>query len=122
MTLTVTCTVLQFRESDSRAYYFVIICGLNESEMLFWGVHLSYHTTHTTTAERRAEEQCRRRGASSGHKTKRGIEGEDTAAAGIERFVYKLVTERSDTDSGNTTSAPRGGEKAKRLCAGPSRP
>jgi len=47
-------------------------------------VYLSYHTTHTTTAERRAEKQCRRRGASSGQKTKRGIEGEDVA--GIERF------------------------------------
>ena len=36
-------------------------------------VHLSYHTTHTTKTERRAEKQCRRRGASSGQKTKRGI-------------------------------------------------
>jgi len=45
-----------------------------------------YHSTHTTPAERRAEKQCRRRGASSGQKTKRDIEGEDPAAAGIERF------------------------------------
>ena len=36
----------------------------------------SCHTTHTTTAERRIEKQCRRRGASSGQKTRRGIEGE----------------------------------------------
>jgi len=49
-------------------------------------VYLSYHTTHTTTAERRVEKQCRRRGASSGQKTKREIEGEDPAATGIERF------------------------------------
>jgi len=38
-------------------------------------VYLSYHTTHTTKAERRAETQRQRRGASSGQKTKRGIEG-----------------------------------------------
>jgi len=49
-------------------------------------VYLSWRTTRTTIAERRAEQQCRRRGASSGQKTKRGIEGEDPAAAGIERF------------------------------------
>jgi len=49
-------------------------------------VYLSYHTTHTTKAERRAEKQRQRRSAGSGHKTKRGIEGEDPAAAGIERF------------------------------------
>jgi len=50
------------------------------------GVYLSYHTTHTTKAERRAEKQRQRRGASSGQKTKRGIEEVDPAAAGIERF------------------------------------
>jgi len=48
-------------------------------------VYLSYHTTHTR-AERRAETQCQRRSANSGQKTKRGIEGEDPAAAGIRRF------------------------------------
>jgi len=53
---------------------------------VFFGVYLSYHTTHTATAERRAEKQCQRRGANSGQKTKRGIAGEDPAAAGIERF------------------------------------
>ena len=42
---------------------------------------LSWHTTHTTTAECRAEKQCRHRGANSGQKTKRGIEGEDPTAA-----------------------------------------
>jgi len=42
----------------------------------FYFFYLSYHTTHTTRAERRAEKQCRRRGASSGQKTRRGIEGE----------------------------------------------
>ena len=52
----------------------------------FWGVYLSYHTTHTTKAERRAEKQRQRRSASSGQSTKRGIEGEDPAAAGIEGF------------------------------------
>jgi len=53
---------------------------------IFFLVYLSYHTTHTTPAEREAEKQCRHRGASSGQKTERGIEGEDPAAAGIERF------------------------------------
>jgi len=48
--------------------------------------HISYHTTHTTKAERRAEKHRQRRGASIGQKTKRGIEGEDPAAAGIEKF------------------------------------
>ena len=42
--------------------------------MIFFSFgYLSYHTTHTTRAERRAEKQCQRRGASSGQKTKRGI-------------------------------------------------
>ena len=36
--------------------------------------YLSCHSTHTTTAERRAEKQCRHRGANSDQKTKRGIE------------------------------------------------
>jgi len=49
-------------------------------------VYLSYPTTHTTKAERRAEKQRQRGGTSSGQKTKRGIEGDDSAAAGIERF------------------------------------
>jgi len=49
-------------------------------------VYFSYHTTHTTIAERRAEKQCQRRGASSGQKIKSDIEGEDPAAASIERF------------------------------------
>jgi len=56
--------------------------------------YLSYHTTHTTTAERRAQKQCRRRGASSGQKVKRGIEGEDPAAAGIETLVFLLAVAR----------------------------
>jgi len=60
----------------SSSFFFVRVC-----------VCISYHTTHTTTAERSAEKQCRRRGASSGQKTKRGMEGEDPAAAGIERFL-----------------------------------
>ena len=47
---------------------------------------ISYIIQHTTKAERKAEKSCRRRGASSGQKTKRGIEGEDPATAGIERF------------------------------------
>jgi len=51
------------------------------NSFLSLSLSLSCHTTHTTTAERRAEKQCRRRGASSGQKTKRGIEGEDPAAA-----------------------------------------
>jgi len=46
---------------------------------------MSYNSHHNST-ERRAKKQCRRRGASSGQKTKRGIEGEDPLAAGIERF------------------------------------
>ena len=48
--------------------------------------YLLCHTTHTTRAERRAETQRQRRSASSGQNTRRGIEGEDPAAAGIERF------------------------------------
>jgi len=47
-------------------------------------LYLSYHAT--TTSERRAGKQCQRRGASSGQKTKRGIEGEDPAAAGIKKL------------------------------------
>jgi len=65
--------------------------------VLFCFVSLSYHTTHTTTAERRAEKQCQRRGASSGQKTKRGIEGEDLAAAGIERF-FSLNSPREENN------------------------
>ena len=42
-------------------------------------IYILYHTTHTTTAERKAEKQCQRGGASSGQKTKRGIEGQDPA-------------------------------------------
>jgi len=38
----------------------------NRVRVLGGGVCLSYHTTHTATAERRAEKQCQRRGASSG--------------------------------------------------------
>jgi len=53
--------------------------------------YLSYHTTHTTTAGRRAEKQRQRRSASSGQKTKRGIEGKDPAAAGIKRLVLLLL-------------------------------
>jgi len=47
------------------------------ADPFFFFFYLSYHATHTTTAERRVEKQCRRGGASSGQKTKRGIEGED---------------------------------------------
>ena len=61
------------------------------------GVYLAYNTTHTTKAERRAEKQRQRRGASSGQKTKRGIEGEDPAAAGIERF-FSLKGPREEND------------------------
>ena len=50
-------------------------------------VCISYHTTHTTTAERRVEKQCRRRGASSGQKTKRGIEEEDPSFLFVNWFV-----------------------------------
>jgi len=49
-------------------------------------VNISYHTTHTTTAERRVEKQRQRRSASSGQTIKRVIGGENPAAAGIERF------------------------------------
>jgi len=60
------------------------------TRLIFFFAYFSYHTTHTTTAERRAEKQRRRRGACSGQKTKIGIEGEDPAAAGIERF-FSLI-------------------------------
>ena len=65
------------------------LCADGEVSILFFCLcteYLSYHTTHTTTAERRADKQCQRRSASSVQKTKSGIEGEDPAAAGIERF------------------------------------
>jgi len=58
------------------------------SRISLFFVHPSYHTTHTTPAEGRAEKQCRRRGASSGQKTRRSIEGEDPAAAGMRRFLF----------------------------------
>jgi len=60
-------------------------------------LYLSYQTTHSTPAERIAEKQCRRRGASSGHKTKRGVEGEDPTAAGIER-VFSLKGPREENN------------------------
>ena len=60
--------------------------GLDEVNPIFL-----YHTTHITTAERRAEKQCRRRGASSGQKTKRGIEGE---RPGRRRYREVLLPER----------------------------
>ena len=77
----------------ARARVFVCVCARRVvGNVLFVFVFLciSYHTTHTTTAERGAEKQCRRRGANSGQKTKRSIEGEDPAAAGIERFFSLL--------------------------------
>jgi len=55
-------------------------------------VHISYHTTHTTKAERRAEKQRKHRGASGGQKTRRGIEGETT---GRRRCREVLLPERS---------------------------
>jgi len=58
-------------------------------------VSLSYHTTHITTAGRRAEKRCRRRGASSGQKTKRGIEGEDPAAAFLSTSHKRLLCSHS---------------------------
>ena len=47
----------------------------------------SYNSHHNSRAQSR--EKCRRRGASSGQKTRRGIEGEDPATAGIERFFSR---------------------------------
>jgi len=60
----------------------------------FWFlfVNLSYHTTHTTTGERRVEKHCRRRSPSSGQKTRRGIEGEKP---GRRRYREVLLPERS---------------------------
>jgi len=49
---------------------YIIILGLT----LFF----SCHTTHTTTAERRAEKQCRRRGASSGYREARSHGNKET--------------------------------------------
>ena len=49
--------------------------GMSRPFFLFL-FYLLYHTTHTTKSERRAEKQRERRGASSGQKTKGGIEGE----------------------------------------------
>jgi len=49
-------------------------------------IHAALAKRHRAVTNKR-EKPCRRRGASSGQKTKRGIEGEDPAADGIERFV-----------------------------------
>jgi len=57
---------------------------------------MSYNSHHNSRAQSR--EKCRRRGASSGQKTKRGIEGEDPAAAGIERF-FSLKGPREDNNA-----------------------
>jgi len=51
-------------------------------------VYLSCHTTHTTTAERRVENQCRRRSASSGQKIRRGIEGEQPGRHRYRLFLF----------------------------------
>ena len=72
-------------------------------------VDLLYHTTHTTKAERRAEKQRQRRGDNGGQKTKRGIEGEDPAAAGIGRFVSS--SKKSKKDIGPRRSRSRRGRR-----------
>jgi len=65
--------------------------GLTHVVLLyFWFCYLSCNTTHTTTVERRSEKQCRRRGASSGQKTRRGIEKEKN---GRRRYREVLLPE-----------------------------
>jgi len=49
-------------------------------------VYIAHIILLTPEQQSAAEKQCQRRSASSGQKTKRGIEGVDPAAAGIERF------------------------------------
>jgi len=69
------------------------------SSYIYIFVYLSYHTTHTTKAERRGEKHRQRRCASSGQNTKRGIEGEDPAAAGIQRRFLSLKGPREERSS-----------------------
>jgi len=67
-------------------------------------VYLSYHTTHTTKAERRAEKQRQRLGGSSGQKIKRGIEGE---------FPYTHTTQAERRAERSSAEAP-GGQETRR--------
>jgi len=55
----------------------------------FFFIYISCHTTHTTTAERRAEKQCRYRGASNAQMTRRSIEGEHSRPPPVSRFGHK---------------------------------
>jgi len=62
-------------------------CSMNKATIRFFNFCvslISYNSHHNSRAQSR--EMCRRRGANSGQKTKRGIEGEDPAAAGIGRI------------------------------------
>ena len=60
---------------------------------LFFLIYLSCHTTQTPQTEKaQSEKHCRRRSASSGHKTRRGIEGEKP---GRRRYREVLLPERS---------------------------
>ena len=86
-------------------------------------MYLSYHTTHTTRAERRADKLRQRRSASIGQKTKRGIEGEDPAAAGVEGFFsLKGVFYFIFTGPGGTHIAGLFGARSPWPTAGRSQP
>ena len=47
--------------------------------------------THTQKSRAQSEKHCRRRGASSGQKTRGSIEGEKPPAAGIRRFLWQAL-------------------------------
>jgi len=62
-------------------------------QFFFFFVYLSCHTTLTLqTARAQSEKHCRRRSASSGQKTRRGIEGEKP---GRRRYREVILPERS---------------------------
>ena len=83
-------------------------------------LYISHILQHTTTAKRRAKKQCRRRDASSGQKTTRGIEGEDPAAANVVPFCFlcRLFPQPTPTSSSLATpSATRKSSSKSRPCS-----
>jgi len=79
-------------------------------------VFVSWHT-HTPQAER-ITEQVQRRSAAwpQDQRLHRGRRTRPPPVSRASCFIYKLVNKRSDTDLGNTQSAPRGGERATVCC------
>jgi len=66
---------------------FVIVIRYDESYIFFYFVDLSCHT-HTHKSRAQSEKHCRRRGASSGQKTRGCIEGEKN---GRRRYKEVLI-------------------------------